>query len=202
MGLYASFTPQDLGYPLDITKIFLGEELMVEVDYGEALAAAVDTFLDVATDLVPVDTGYLQSTISASSDGMSASFEASAEYAQYPEYGTWCQQEQPYFRPALDEALGVFREMAGEAYDWAQEEMQNLMEDVMAAAEEAAMAMTGSNGFGSYLMGAAMGAAVLFLMMPLLMPLYGIMETISSAFSYNDNFGSASVSADSLTTIT
>ena len=43
-------------------------EVTVQVDYSDAFAAFADAFYSYANDLVPVDTGYLQSTISASSD--------------------------------------------------------------------------------------------------------------------------------------
>ena len=67
-----------------------GVERFVEVDYTGACEAFVETFLEVALDLVPVDTGYLYSTISADTDGYFCWAEATAEYAQYVEYGTWC----------------------------------------------------------------------------------------------------------------
>ena len=53
----------------------------MQVDYSDAFAAFADAFYSYATDLVPVDTGYLQSTISASSDDWSMTAEASAHYA-------------------------------------------------------------------------------------------------------------------------
>ena len=59
MGLYASFTPEELGYRVSLAQTVLGEYLTVDVEYGPACEAFCETFLDVATDLVPVDTGYL-----------------------------------------------------------------------------------------------------------------------------------------------
>lgn len=56
-------------------------EVTVQVDYSDAFAAFADAFYSYATDLVPVDTGYLRSTISASSDDWSITAEASAHYA-------------------------------------------------------------------------------------------------------------------------
>jgi len=194
MGLYAEFTVQQMGFPTELNQTVLGEDLWVEVDYSQALQDAVDTFLSIATDLVPVDTGYLQSTIDAGCDDTSAWFEAYAEYAQYPEFGTWCQDAQPYFRPALDEAVAVFGEGATEAYDWAQEEMQNLIDDVISAAQEAAMAEMGPD-FGSYMIGTLAAVALLFIAFPLLVNLYGIMDTIGNSMTGGGsyaNFGSGS----------
>ena len=80
-------------------------EVVVEIDYSDAFAAFADTFYSIATDLVPIDTGYLFSTISSSSDDWSITAEADADYAQYVEYGTWKMDAQPYFAPALNQAL-------------------------------------------------------------------------------------------------
>jgi hypothetical protein len=87
-------------------------EVTVQVDYSDAFAAFASAFYSYAVDLVPVDTGYLQSTISVSSDDWSITAEASAHYAQYVEFGTWKMAAQPYFIPALEyawsETAGLF----------------------------------------------------------------------------------------------
>lgn len=197
MGLYASFTVEEQGFPLELTQVVLGEELWVEVDYSEALQDAVDTFVSIATYLVPIDTGYLQSTISANCDSYSVEFEATAEYAQYPEFGTWCQAAQPYFTPALEEAVSVFIEGANEAYEWAQEELQDMIDEVISEYEEEQFAMGagfggGGESLGSMLAGAAMAAALFFLFFPVLVIGYGIVDTIKTAFTGEESGGSRS----------
>lgn len=188
MGLYASFTVEQQGFPLELSQVVLGEELWVEIDYSAALQDAVDTFINAAVDLVPVDTGYLQSTISASCDSYSVEFEATAEYAQYPEFGTWCQAAQPYFTPALEEAVAVFIEGAYEAYEWAQDELQDMIDEVIAEYEEEQSAMGagfggGGESIGSMLAGAAIAAVMFFLFFPVLVIGYGIVDTIKTAFT-------------------
>lgn len=62
---------------------------------GEAMAG-------MSFDLVPVDTGYLQSTIYWTAEGLQLEFGATADYAAPVEYGTWKMAAQPYLRPAWD----------------------------------------------------------------------------------------------------
>ena len=185
MGLYASFTPEELGYRAELSQSVLGEYLEVEVDYGPACEAFCETFLDVATDLVPVDTGYLQSTIDADTDGFFCECMADAEYAQYVEYGTWKMDAQPYFEPALDAGLEVFYELAGEAMDEAQQILQEMAEDVIASAQEA-MGGGEEGGFMEQMGGALLGGLMLFALFPILVNLYGIFQ----AFNVNASFGS------------
>jgi HK97 gp10 family phage protein len=108
MGLYAEYSfIDDGGMPGELTggddKI---GEASVLVDYSSACAVFVDTFLRVANQLVPVDTGYLRSTIDAGEWGDGFWCEATADYAQYVEYGTSYMDAQPYFEPALEAAFG------------------------------------------------------------------------------------------------
>lgn len=185
MGLYASFTPEDLGYRVSLTQTILGEILTVDVEYGPACEAFCETFLEKARELVPVDTGYLRSTIEADTDGFFCECMADAEYAQYVEYGTWKMDAQPYFEPAIDAGLEAFCELAGEAMDEAQEILQDMCEDVIASAQEA---MGGGEG-GSFLGdigGALLGGLMLLIMFPILVNLYGILK----AFDVSGNFGS------------
>ena len=101
MGLYAYVSGDDLGLIPSVSGTGIqavdsdanGEnnmvendelvEITIEVDYSEAFDEFASAFYDVATQLVPVDTGYLMSTISSSSDDWSMQCEASAHYAQY-----------------------------------------------------------------------------------------------------------------------
>lgn len=130
-------------------------EVTVQVDYSDAFAAFADAFYSYAVDLVPVDTGYLQSTISASSDDWSITAEASAHYAQYVEFGTWKMAAQPYFIPALEyawsETSDAFQQAVQDAMDEAEARL-----DAMGASQGGAEGGFGM-GFGGFL-GALLGA--------------------------------------------
>lgn len=130
-------------------------EVTVQVDYSDAFAAFADAFYSYATDLVPVDTGYLQSTISASSDDWSITAEASAEYAQYVEFGTWKMAAQPYFIPALEYAWGETSDAFQQAVQDAMDEAEARL-DAMGASQGSAEGGFGM-GFGGFL-GALLGA--------------------------------------------
>ena len=180
MGLYASFTPETLGYPVSLEQEILGDVITVDVDYMEACEAFVATFLDEATSLVPVDTGYLQSTIDASTDGFFCEAEATAEYAQYVEYGTWKMDAQPYFEPAINAGLEAFHDLAGEALDQAQEMLEDICQSIM----ESAMAeFGGDGGFLGDLGGILAGGLMLLLLFPVMLYAYAIFDTI---FGNND----------------
>ena len=126
MGLFVEFDViDDLGY-LDMT-----EEYAIVPDYSEGCQVFAFTFLKVARQLVPVDTGYLRSTLEAGGYDTYCYAKTDCEYAQYPEFGTWCQAEQPYFRPALEQAI-----MAAKPFwDRAQEEAL-IEEEMLIEAEE------------------------------------------------------------------
>lgn len=184
MGLYVSFTPEDLGYPTTLAQEVLGEEIVVDVSYFAACEAFVSTFLSEAMALVPVDTGYLQSTISASTNGFLCEAEALADYAQYVEYGTWKMDAQPYFVPAVQAGIQAFQVLAGEALSQAQEELKDMCQAVIDSATEAFGDGTLLGDMGGMLIGAAM----LWLAFPILVNLYGIMETLHPGdHKFNDN---------------
>lgn len=150
MGLYVSFSiTADWGYPEEVEG---GDENTgyesVPVDYSEACEAFVSTFLDTALSLVPVDTGYLRSTISANADGDTCEAEATADYAQYVEYGTVYMDAQPYFEPALEAACAAAAEAAEEALQEAQEELADLLGDMLVGSDFVGMAMEGGGGGG------------------------------------------------------
>lgn len=136
-------------------------EVTVQVDYSDAFAAFADAFYSYATDLVPVDTGYLQSTISASSDDWSITAEASAHYAQYVEFGTWKMAAQPYFIPALEYAWGETADAFQQAVQDAMDEAEARL-DAMGASQGGAEGGFGM-GFGGFL-GALLGAVFIGLM--------------------------------------
>ena len=133
MGLYVEFDVSDYGYVSqvqgDIADMF---PVFAVMDFAPACEAFVKTFIEEAQRLVPVDTGYLRSTINATTDGFHCSAEATAEYAEYVEYGTFRMREQPYFTPALEKAMGVFIKMADEIVN---QTKQKIVEQVMAQAE-------------------------------------------------------------------
>lgn len=57
--------------------------------------------VDLAKSLVPVRTGFLQSSIYHYASGFELNFSASADYAWYVEMGTPRMGPRPYMRPAL-----------------------------------------------------------------------------------------------------
>lgn len=135
MGLRADFTVFDLGYA-EATAI---ETIFIDYSYGCQVFA--DTFISVAKDLVPVYTGHLRSTITASASDDGCCCETDCDYAQYVEYGTVYMGAQPYFEPALSAALNAATPYWEEAVDLALAEEQALL-------EEAAAAERGSRGGG------------------------------------------------------
>lgn len=139
MGLFVEFdVVEDFGY-LDMT-----EEYAIVPDYSEGCMVFADTFLQVAQALVPVDTGYLRSTLTAEGDDTYCCAETDCDYAQYPEFGTWCQAEQPYFRPALEEAIIAAQPYWDQAQDEALMEEQTLIEEEQA--EALAQQQSAANG--------------------------------------------------------
>lgn len=169
MGLYVEFCIDDFGnYPAEVSGTDANNiRQFVEVDYSQACEAFVETFLDIALDLVPVRTGYLRSTIDAGTDGYSCWAEATAEYAQYVEYGTWCMQEQPYFRPALEQAMAVFHALAGMAVSEAEEILGSILESAVMATQSA---------FG-FMGGTLMMLGLFIISFPILVNLYGIIDS-------------------------
>jgi HK97 gp10 family phage protein len=80
------------------------ERLLYEV--GQELDVVGANIVDVAKELVPVDTGFLQSSIYHQMiDQGTVEVGAEAEYASYVEMGTYKSSPQPYLRPAIDSQL-------------------------------------------------------------------------------------------------
>lgn len=186
MGLYAEFSViEDWGFPEELSG---GDdqigEASVFVDYGAVGDAFVSTFMEVALSLVPVDTGYLQGSLGADSDGMGFCWaEATAEYAEYVEYGTSYMDAQPYFEPALAAACSAAAEAAQTAVD----EAAAILESILSSLMDAAMSMFGGGGsygamsnmsFGSWLGGMATFALMTILLFPILVMTYGVLDTI------------------------
>lgn len=186
MGLYCEFSiVDDLGYPADLSG---GDEKIGEasvfVNYSAAVEAFITTFLEVANELVPVDTGFLQSTIDAGGGSDWCWCEATADYAQYVEYGTISMDAQPYFEPAL---MAGIEALGGEA-EIAISEAQDELEAILSSLMEASMAMAGSSGgmggmfsmgWGQFFMGLAIFAAITIILFPILVNVYAIIDSLS-----------------------
>ena len=118
MGLYAEFNVGDYGLVSNIeTTVADLVPIFINMEWAPACEAFVKTFKEEAIKLVPVDTGYLRSTIDAGTDGYRCWAEASAEYAEYVEYGTWRMEAQPYFEPALKKAMQAFWKVVEDIQD-------------------------------------------------------------------------------------
>ena len=155
MGLYADVDIQDWGCATSTPYGY------VQVDYGPAIDAFQETFMSVSESLVPVDTGYLKSTLSASSSGTLLIAEASAEYAEYVEYGTWKMAAQPYFEPAFQEACARAYSVAHSLYGQAmQEESEIVAGGIQSEAEGIAQGLIGENGWLMDMIARAIGQII------------------------------------------
>ena len=124
MGLLAEFTMDDLGYAEST------DELGIFIDYSEGCEIFAETFLKVAQDLVPVDTGYLMGSLNASATSDGCTCITKCEYAQYVEYGTCYMGAQPYFEPAIEAAFNAAIPHWDEAVEEAMEEEAELLEEM------------------------------------------------------------------------
>ena len=193
MGLYAEYSfIDDGGFPDEVSG---GDdqigEASVFVDYSSACAVFVDTFLRVAHQLVPVDTGYLRSTIDAGEWGDGFWCEATADYAQYVEYGTSYMDAQPYFEPALEAAFGEAMIEAQLAVDQASEELEAILSDMMNAAMSVASGGGGmmSATWGQFFGGLALFAVMVIILFPVLALAYGVMDALSFKGDNGDRGG-------------
>ena len=81
---------------------------------GRALRAGAAVVEIHAKYYVPVDIGYLQSSIGVKeSNDSRAIVAAKAEYAAYVEFGTSRMSAQPYMRPAVYSHVGEIEQAAG-----------------------------------------------------------------------------------------
>lgn len=170
-----------MGFPLEVTEYASdGTEVTVEVDYSDACNAFVEVFRETARHLVPVDTGYLRSTLNADTDGYETTAETICEYAQYVEYGTWKQRAQPYFEPAIEEAWMAF---IGEAMIAIEDAWDQVMEEIEMIEEELSEEMEMSRSFdaGSFIGGALLGGIGLLLLFPVALMMYGFSQSIGLA---------------------
>ena len=87
-----------------------------ETGLTAAALSAAESCAEAARALVPVDSGELRESISASQAGsMSAQVTATAGHAAMVEYGTSRMPPQPYMQPAAQQARGEFTERAAAA---------------------------------------------------------------------------------------
>lgn len=191
MGLLCEFSPEDLGLPYEVGGEF---DIFEVVDYTMACEAFMQTFLIVSTNLVPVDTGYLRSTLDAYYDyDFTCTAITECEYAQYVEYGTWRQAAQPYFEPALYAALEAFMVYAQEAIDIAEELVQAEMQAVMEAAFAAGDTLVGSPGsLGGTIIGGIIGIGALFLLFPIFLIGYALLRELTDPFLKDSSYYSDS----------
>lgn len=155
------------------------EEFTEVVDYSNVGLTFCSTFIEVATALVPVRTGFLRSTIDSRYSGTYVEAEAGAEYAEYVEYGTSRQPPQPYFEPALYAALDAAIGAANAAYQLAYEAVYNMA----AAYMEGVMAGLEAMGFG-FPLSFLGGFLALWAMFPVALLMYGVMSEIGSALMW------------------
>lgn len=177
MGLWAEFHLDDFGYETELSADFDEQTLTENIDYSAAFQACMDTFMEVATSLVPIDTGYLHDSIGVSFLGDGIAFYALADYAQYVEFGTAYMGAQEYFTPALEEAMDIFHQEAEIAINFAEEALEAVIEGLMSAS----MGLAYSMG-GGFFMGLAVFAVASFFLFPVMLVGYGIADSIGNAF--------------------
>lgn len=90
----------------------------------EQLAEWAEAVRGEAERLVPVRTGYLQSTIYAKSEGWQVEVGAEADYAAAVEFGTVHSCAKPYLAPAVEANLSSLEQAMLQAIDQAKEEVQ------------------------------------------------------------------------------
>lgn len=187
MGLRANINAMDQGFPMTADV----GDISIPVDYSEAAEVFKAVFLDVARELVPVRTGYLKSTITAEIGEASigeVTAEASAEYAQYVEFGTYRQMAQPYFIPAIEAALEEWGLAAQKAYEEALEEAQ--------AAYEAEQAQQQSQEAGGAPAGGGLLGGLVLLGLLLIFTIF--IEGIKSMFNDTDSHRGGRLAQDVL----
>ena len=112
----------------DVTGIAEFQAAMLQFDSGmqnqvyRFLASWAADVKALARKLVPVKTGYLQSTIYATVQDWVVNVGADATYAYFVEQGTQRMRAQPYLYPAIEAYLPELEQMILEAIDTAKAE--------------------------------------------------------------------------------
>lgn len=187
MGLYAEVSIADIG-PEELTDEEFGVSVLV--DYSMAIEGFIQTFMSVATSLCPVRTGYLCGSISAGGGSDFAYAEATAEYAQYVEYGTSYMGAQPFFEPALEEALAVLGELAQQAVN----DAQSMLEDIVSSLVNemmSAVSQAMGGGLGGFLGGFFASMFLMVLLFPIALYAYGIADALNPSGGGGSGGGSS-----------
>lgn len=124
MGLEVALNFDEWNFP---TKT---PTLKSEINYdgvGEIFATVAE---EAARSQCPVDTGFLLSTIDSYFGGIDATMVASAEYAQYVEYGTWKMGAREFFTPAVINGCVAAFNYAGQIYMQALQEEAEYLEEI------------------------------------------------------------------------
>ena len=167
MGLRARIDLCEWGFP---TRTSI---LHIPIDYSQVIEMCGEASCEIAKSICPVDTGYLQSSIDWKMDKTRWTIEATAEYAQYVEYGTWKMRAQPYFTPAVEQSAQVAFALASQIY------AQALLEEELT--------LYGESDFSGDLFGEAMAMSSLEQAMkrPAKDSLYGGIQQIVHGIAFN-----------------
>ena len=141
MGLYCELNiARDWGFPLE-TAWGSGS-----IYYAEAIAAYTQMIYNEMINNVPVDTGYLRSSLKWSSNNEGFVIETDCDYAEYVEYGTCYMDAQPYFEQAIDKyAENLFNELQQIYLRYQSDALRNELEKESRKADGASF---GGGGFG------------------------------------------------------
>lgn len=85
--------------------------LAIKQAIRSALREIGERAVGYATDIVPVRTGNLRSSIAYDADDSQVIIGSDVTYASYVEEGTYRMRPRPYLRPAMVNHLGEYREI-------------------------------------------------------------------------------------------
>ena len=191
MGLRASFSMDDLGYAPYTS------ELGIFIDYSDGCEVFASTFERVAKDLVPVDTGYLRSTLRGESFGDGCVCETKCDYAQYVEYGTIRMAAQPYFEPALLAAYNAAEPYWDSAVEEALMEEEELLEEEEEEANKSTGARVSARGMRG--MGGGFGGFLGMIVAAIIVGfIQGLMNALSDITGGGKSCSRSSIGGDSL----
>lgn len=142
MGLKASINLDRWNFPKTTPLLNL------PINYAGVGELFVDITTQLAQSVCPVDTGFLKSSIGGRGEDRTGTVQATAEYAQYVEYGTWKMEAQPYFTSAVEQGAEIAFMVAMEIYINAlQREQEIITGQMMGSFSLASLAssMTGIN---------------------------------------------------------
>ena len=152
--------------------------LGIPIDYEEGMNEFETVFMNTIDSLCPIDTGFLHDSINVEIFDTSVRAWTDCEYAQYVEYGTWKQDPQPYFEPAVAAALNAATHIWNDAMEEALEEEAEELEEQREGVDEEEEGEPISEGEGP--LGGSI-SALLGIMIAL-----SIVETIKQMFDTSD----------------